>query len=176
MSTQEIFIDEFKLFDTLLLVTHSLDEELQNLNETGIFFVPELYFVFEVGKALYKKRKEIFGLESIKWVREKDLGNGGPSDLVFETESDQVVFEFKIANTYNSYLSDIKKLESLKKPNRRSYLYFVALIDSFRGKSDPRVEEVHKGSGYRPIYDVSFPSNYSGYQSEIDCRAVLYSI
>ncbi len=180
MEMKNLSVNEFKLFDTILFVAHSLDEELRELNNTGVFFVPELHLVFEVGKAIYKNRKAIFGTEDIKWIREKDLGNGGPSDLVFETigktPTENVVLEFKIASTSTTYVADINKLEKLKRPDQKNHLYFVALVDSFQGKEDPRVKSVFQETGYKPFYDVSFHTNYSGYKSKIDCIVAFYII
>jgi len=173
----QLFINEHKLYETILNVTHSIDEELKELNtDLGVFFAPELYTVFEAGKAIFKNRKEIFGTEKISWERETELGNGGPSDLLFRTDSEVVVFEFKIASTSTSYLADIAKLQKLKNPDKRNYLYFIALIDSFRNETEPRIEAVYKESGYKPLYDVSFETNYSGYKKDMDCRVVLYTI
>jgi len=49
-----------------------------------------------------------------EWLRETNLKNGGPSDLIFKNENGELyVFEFKIRSTIDSYNRDIEKLKKL---------------------------------------------------------------
>jgi hypothetical protein len=50
-----------------------------------------------------------------RWVREKDYKDYGSADLVFEPENDEpeIVIEFKMDDTWYSYLKDVEKLRSL---------------------------------------------------------------
>ncbi|MDI1324854.1 MAG: hypothetical protein PSV36_19075 [Algoriphagus sp.] len=172
-----LIIDQGKLLATIISVVQSIELELKELNGTGIFFVPELYLAFQIGKTFFTNQKSIFGTEELKWVREKNLGNGGPSDLIFETPNETVVFEFKISSTWNSYAADIRKLQRLEtRDSMEFHKYFVALIDTFRGKEDPRLSNLKQELGVEPIASVTIPVNYSRYKSEMDCLLALFKI
>lgn len=69
-----------KIFDFL----ENEDATINLLNpKAGIFFAPELYVVFQVGRLLKTHELKVFG-ENVEWLRETDLKNGGPSDLIFK--------------------------------------------------------------------------------------------
>ncbi|WP_026966547.1 hypothetical protein [Algoriphagus terrigena] len=173
---KSIKINPELLFQTIQGVARSIENELASINETGIFFVPELHLAFEVGKKIYIHRKEIFGTNELKWVREKNLGNGGPCDLIFENDSESVVFEFKIADTWNSYEKDIKKLQSLPNEDSHSYhKFFVAVVDQFREKQDGRIDYL-KSFDQLHLRMESFEVGYSGYQGNINCVLALYRV
>lgn len=165
-----------KLFTCILDTVLRIENDLKSVNSTGIFFAPELYLAFEVGKELYKKRIHIFGDNDIEWVRELNLGNGGPSDLILQSENDTYVFEFKIADKWNSYERDIAKLKALKNSGNKSfYKFFVALVDHFPGKKDGRLDFL-ENSGLTCLGSNSFPTKFSSYKSDINCFLGLYQI
>ncbi len=174
---KSIHINQEILFQTISDVAKAIENELASINETGIFFVPELHFAFEVGKAIYKYREEIFGSKDLKWVREKNLGNGGPSDLIFENDTDSVVFEFKIADTWNSYKKDVEKLQNIPdKEGHRYHKFFVALVDQFRGKKDGRIDYL-QSLDQSHIKMESFEVGYSsGYKGKINCVVAVYAL
>lgn len=165
-----------KLFYSILETTLKIENDLKSINFTGIFFAPELYLAFEVGKDLYKKRIHIFGDNNIKWVRERNLGNGGPSDLILESEKNIYVFEFKIADTWNSYEKDIIKLKDLKYyQDKTIHKFFVALVDHFPGKGDGRISFL-ENSGLACHGSNSFPTNFSSYKNDVNCFLGVYHV
>jgi hypothetical protein len=169
-------INQELLFETIYKVAETIENELSADYGKGIFFVPELHFAFEVGKAIFKSRQEIFGVDKIEWLRETNLKNGGPSDLVFKTDAEWIVFEFKIADTWNSYEKDIKKLQRLSEfIDFQGEMYFVALVDTFPEKVDGRMEYL-KNSGLEMIGQKSLDTNYKRYVQTIRAELVCVKV
>ncbi len=171
-------IDETKLFDSIKSVVLKVEADLYGINETGIFFAPELYLAFEIGKALLKEKEAIFGTNDLEWIRERNLGNGGPSDLIFQSKDrkDFVVFEFKIASTFHEYERDIIKLQKLLSNDEITYhKFFVALIDHFPNKYDGRIDYLEK-SGLLCLGNKDFEVKHSGYAGNVNCNLVLYEV
>ncbi len=157
------------LLQTITKVINHVENELRELNK-GIFFAPELYLAFEVGKALYAERMNVFGKERIEWLRETNLGNGGPSDLIFKIGEEYIVFEFKISSTSYSYEKDIEKLKMLSNLKEfKGHRVFVALIDHFPGKGDARIEFLEKYP-FKRINKESMKTYYSRYSGVVDCE------
>ena len=77
-----------KIAETIFCVAEKENALLRNLANDGIFFMPELAFAYECGKAIMSRSKDIFETQSPKWIREIDIGNGGPTDLLFELPND----------------------------------------------------------------------------------------
>ena len=71
-------INQESLFKTISEIAESLESELYLNYRKGIFFVPERHFAFEVGKAIFEKRNEIFDLEQIEWLRRLTLEMEAP--------------------------------------------------------------------------------------------------
>ena len=114
----------------IFVVAQKEDAILLDIADEGIFHMPELAFVYECGKKIMEKKDAIFGNGSIKWIREKNLGNGGPTDLVFELSNDyKVALEFKLRDTSDAYINDVKKLDKLN--NGKTLRLFCALTDVF---------------------------------------------
>lgn len=169
-------INQESLFKTISEIAESLESELYLNYRKGIFFVPELHFAFEVGKAIFEKRNEIFGLEQIEWLRETNLGNGGPSDLVFKVGKEWAVFEFKISDTWKAYEKDIKKLQNLSEiEGFKGKRYFVALVDAFPGKQDGRMDYL-KNLDMPWLGRKSIEVNYSRYVQKINCELVCIEV
>lgn len=127
-------LNQEHLFGLITGVIQQIEKELAQYKK-GIFFAPELHIAFEIGKALFKERRNVFGTEEVKWHREVDLKNGGPSDLVFEANNEKIVFEFKVSDTSQSYEKDINKLERLSESNEFiRHRFFIALVDHFPGQ------------------------------------------
>lgn len=173
-----ISIDPTKLFDTIKSVVLQIEAELYEINKSGIFFAPELYLAFEIGKSLFKEKAAIFGTEDLEWIRERNLGNGGPSDLIFQSKdkNDLVVFEFKIASTSHGYQRDVIKLQKLLKTDTINYYkFFVALIDQFPNRYDGR-QDYLKNSGLQCLGEEAFEVHYSAYSGDLNCVLALYQI
>jgi hypothetical protein len=96
-------------------------------SELGVFHMPELAFAYECGKQIMQNANNIFGENIPQWCRELNLGNGGPSDLVFIfNDGYKIVIEFKMINDKYAYRKDLEKLSEL---DGKVYKIFCALID-----------------------------------------------
>ena len=94
--------------------------ELEKVCKYGIFHMPELAFAYKCGKVITENRQTIFNGRDYIWLREREYKNYGIADMVFEPcdkKNPELVFEFKMDNTWNEYLRDIKKLISLTDNN-----------------------------------------------------------
>ena len=168
-------INTSNLFLSIKDTVESIEKDLKDLNNTGIFFAPELYTTFCIGKDIYKNPTPIFGNTEIKWLREIDLKNGGPSDNYFETKENKVVIELKIRDTKYAYESDIKKLKRLGDEYEK---FFCVLLDSIANKPDGRADYVI--SKYKEelslVNEFPFRTSYSPYKSPTECHLMLFQI
>jgi len=116
-------ISESRLFSTILQVAEDENKYLFDHFRKGIFFMPELAFSYQCGKAVMEDKTSILGNSEYSWVREKEYKDYGFADLVFELENDEpeIVIEFKMDDTWNSYLKDVEKLRSLAGNYRRFF-------------------------------------------------------
>lgn len=162
------------LFQTVKTTILTIDTELKSTNEKGIFFAPELYTAFCIGRDIYKDRLNIFGTHDIEWLREFNLGNGGPSDIVFKNTNYHVVLELKLRNTGYSYQADIEKLKKLPVTDEK---FICVLIDKIPDKYDGRLDYL-KSIYENEIVNVghySFPTWNNRYP-KIDCHLNLYKL
>lgn len=114
----------------------------------GIFLIPELAFVYSVGRALALGAQRIFSTPHVKWIPETVRGEAGRTDIVFEVEGQPAfAFEFKCGGKAENYAGDLRKLASLDPVTYERI--FVALIDTWPNHidSDPRILAVEKDSG-----------------------------
>ncbi len=155
------------------------NDVLSGIPDLGIFHMPELAFAYECGKAAMLNSAEIFGHNTPIWVREKDLGNGGPTDLLFEfNDGNKIAIEFKLRDNSDSYKKDVVKLSKL--PDENTIKIFCALIDVFDKKlpDDGRQEEVEANSGHqiKVISKSSFPTKQNWYQTPTSCVVCLWLV
>ncbi len=137
-----------KIKDTILDVIKREDEEMNNLHNKGIFFLPELAITYLIGKELVRKSVEIFKSNIVNWYPEYSLGRGRPFDLVLILENDKkYVFEFKTRQTSESYIEDINKLHKLDSSEHEKY--FCAFVDCFEkiSPNDERITTVENSCG-----------------------------
>lgn len=163
------------LFETAI----SENKELSVIANQGIFHMPELAFAYQCGKAILKEAHTIFDGLSVTWIREANLGNGGPTDLVFELENgDTLAIEFKLRGTATAYKKDIIKLCKITQPNTSKI--FCALIDVFDSKlpDDGRQSYIESMLGYRvtSLLKRSFKTKQNWYQSETSCVVGVWSV
>ncbi len=168
-----------KIADVIIKVAKKENIILSDLANEGIFHMPELAFVYECGKAIMTESQEVFGSHTPKWIREIDLGNGGPTDLVFEFENgNKIAIEFKVRDTSNAYTHDIVKLSKLKDKNILKI--FCALIDVFDSKlpDDGRQLTIEKLSEHKvtEIKKEIFSTKQYCYTSPVSCVVALWSI
>ncbi len=163
------------LFQSIKSTVLTIDTELNTANDTGVFFAPELYIAFCIGRDIYKNRLNIFGTQDIKWLRETNLGNGGLSDISFKTADNHVVIELKLRDTRYAYQADIEKLKMLPATDEK---YFCVLVDTIADKYDGRADYL-KTKYENEIINVghhSFPTWDNWYSSEVHCHLNLYKL
>lgn len=163
------------IFETAI----SEDKELSLIANQGIFHMPELAFAYQCGKAILKEAHAIFDGLSVTWIREGNLGNGGPTDLVFKLENgDTLAIEFKLRGTATAYKKDIIKLCKIKQPNTSKI--FCALIDVFDSKlpDDGRQSYIESMAGYKvtSLLIKSFKTKQNWYQSKTSCVVGAWSV
>ena len=171
-----------RLFETIFETIAREDRELNEAFGEGIFFAPELYISFVVGKALMKHQVPIFGAKC-QWKRELNLGNGGPSDIIIETVFKESVLELhvlelKVRNTLGSYVDDINKLKKLTNLDIPTHAYFLSLTDTWykNGESDVRIQKIKEIDQVELLGMDSFPSNNDRYKRDVHCTVALYKI
>ncbi|MBW8051727.1 MAG: hypothetical protein FVQ77_15585 [Cytophagales bacterium] len=112
------------------------DEILKGLGK-GIFYMPELAFVYTVGKEISLNGAKIFNGREFEWIRESKVSIPGRStteifDLIFEVgkkeKNEIIVIEFKMRDKDYKYKSDIEKLHKLPSDY---FKVFCALEDVF---------------------------------------------
>jgi len=163
------------LFQTIKNTVLTIDTELNKTNETGIFFAPELYTAFCIGRDIYNDRLNIFGPQDIKWLREINLGNGGPSDISFKTGDTHVIVELKLRDTGLAYQADIEKLKRLPATDEK---FFCVLVDTIENKYDGRLDNLQTkfGNEIINIGHHSFPTWNNWYSSKVHCHLNLYKL
>ncbi len=174
-------INENELFESIYDFAADLDKELEDINRKGIFFAPELYVAFGMGKQIMKKKESIFTDAQIEWGREEDLKNGGPTDIIFRniknTDKELLaVVELKLRDNYSAYKADIEKLLRLNDNSCKKY--FCVLLDSFTTENDKRLidlESEYQGKITR-ICNKSFKTNQDWYKKQVYCVLNLYRI
>ena len=163
------------LFNNIKKTVLKIEEELLHINKTGVFFAPELYIAFCVGKDIMQNQQQIFNTTNVKWCREIDLNNGGITDIMFEIGNKQIVIEVKIRDDIHSYKRDIEKLNRLKTNSQK---FFCVLLDSFAETNDKRLIELENfyGNSISKIGQHAFPTWDVIYKKQIFCNLNLYLI
>ena len=88
----------------ICLIAEKENTELSKISNEGIFHMPELAFAYLCGKEIMRDKEIYFGDSEVKWIREFDFGNGGPTDLIFEINgNEKIAIEFKLRDTTQAY-------------------------------------------------------------------------
>jgi len=130
-----------KIADIVVDVARHEDLILRRVGQ-GIFLVPELAFVYAVGRTIAANASAIFGTPNVRWLPETKAGNTGRTDLIFAVEGQTTyALEFKRAGKGSDYASDLRKLAAMDSSWER---IFCALIDTWPHEIDPnpRIVEV----------------------------------
>jgi hypothetical protein len=164
-----------KIFETIKTTVKTICDDLKDTNGTGIYFSPELYVAFCIGKEIARKKQTIFGAENVEWLREINLGNGGPSDIAFKTADTYTVIELKLRDNVHSYKADIEKLKKLPETTTK---LFCVLLDSFSAENDERLKalETDYKEEINRIGHFSFPTWNNWYKKQIFCNVNLYQV
>ncbi len=174
-------MNEEKLYKCIYDILENESSEIEKLTGEGIFYAPELYIAFLLGKKIKINEFEIFN-EETNWVREINLGNGGPTDLCIFTQNKFYAFEFKIRATIDSYSRDIEKLIKLKNYHDKVIeKYFIALVDSFDSEDikDERILDLEKR--YPELKRVATFKNFKAIQKVFSsnptyCKVAVWKI
>ena len=167
-----------ELANIIFKVVDSENSVLSDIANEGIFFMPELALAYECGKQITMNSEKIFGKNLPVWIREKNLGNGGPTDLLFELRSGHsIAIEFKLRGTSNAYIKDIVKLSKL---NSDTLKLFCSLVDVFDSKlpDDGRQQVIEQLNEHqvRPILKKHFSTKQNWYSSDVSCVVCIWSI
>lgn len=177
----ERYIDS--IINKIVEVAKNENQELMQIanndlnSELGIFHMPELAFAYECGKQIMKKPNNIFEENIPQWCREFDLGNGGPSDLVFNFANGyKIVIEFKMRDTADAYLSDLTKLSKLQ--DEKTVKLFCAVIDTMKKDLpfDGRVTKINDDKRTKNLYLDSFKTNQTWYKSEVHALVGIWKV
>ncbi|MFD2175974.1 hypothetical protein [Veronia pacifica] len=169
-----------KIADIICQTARDEDIELSELANEGIFWMPELAFVYQCGKNIIREAESVFGTSEVIWCREKNYGNGGPTDLAFELPNGELLaIEFKLRATTTAYEGDVKKLCRISRP--QTTRLFCALVDVFESVitgDDGRQKHIETLPGYRvtPIKKLSFSTKQNWYKSPVKCVACVWSV
>ena len=170
-----ITMDSLRLFNSIKDTVFSIDKDLNQTNNTGIYFAPELYISFCIGKDILKRQEEIFNTTNVEWLREINLGNGGPTDIIFKVDNKYSIIELKIRDNIHSYKSDVDKLKRLKLNANK---FFCVLVDTFTDTTDKRLINLENdyGNNIVKVGGVSFQTWNNLYKKNVFCILNLYSI
>lgn len=143
--------------------------------------MPELAFAYACGKEIMSDALNVFGGKKPIWMREVDLGNGGPTDLVIKLEnSKDIAIEFKLRDTADAYISDLEKLNKLD--SSKYVKVFCALIDTFTSDldNDGRIKKIESfecatiSSVLEP--KPSFGVKQDWYKKDVSCVIGIWTV
>jgi len=146
----------------------------------GIFLVPELAFVYAVGRSIASDATEIFGTPIVKWLPESKVGATGRTDLTFEVENQPAyALEFKRSGTSADYIRDLRKLSALD--SSRFERIFCALVDSWPHEieSNPRIRAVEScGVAVERLTEPFdfFATLHSRYKKQVCCVVAIWRV
>jgi hypothetical protein len=166
------------LYNTIFERLEKEDFDLTSLTGQGIFYSPELYIAFILGKEIKRKEISIFG-EKQEWIRETDFKNGGPTDFAFRKENEvhTYAFELKLRDTVAAYSTDIQKLKRLDNSYTK---FFLALVDSWDIQKD-KDERIRSLENEHPELKrvanfTSFSTSQKRYKGQICCTVALWTL
>ena len=169
-----------ELYAAAVHVARREDAEVHALTGDGVFSVPELAYAYLVGKEFAQRWAYGKG-ERIDWGREMSLG-AGPTDLVLTGGFGTVAAEFKVRSTLPKYQADLIKLASAEHEGRPvDRRIFLALVDRFVGKADPRIDEIGGGEGAPTLDPVvpdfaRFKTTTKHYAGEVECVVAAWRV
>ncbi len=178
-----------KLAETIFDVIKAEHEDLEKHGE-GIFFCPELALAYLIGKKIDENKRNVFGTEKkVIWQRERDLGNGGPSDIIFADADNGhipvLVIEVKIRSRSDLYRGDIEKLIKLNEEYPCCKKIFCALVDVFKdgNKRDGRVDTIDEWVSNHKVKRIEHPISFDAEkygahedQCRIQCRIEVLEV
>ena len=169
-------MNEHLLYKIILENLQTEDQELTELTGNGIFYAPELYIAFKLGKNIKKAEKSIFNQE-VTWMRETNFENGDPTDFAFKVNNLTYAFELKLRDNLYAYKADVEKLNLLGSKFQK---YFLALVDTWQTEkeNDSRITNLENDfPELRRISEfVSFNTKQNRYKKQVCCTVGLWKI
>lgn len=170
------------IYKEIVSVAVSEDGILKKICGKGIFFMPELALIFQVGKSIFTNYDKIFQEKGWEWEREYKVEPEGPSDLILNNLNSKrkIIIEFKIKNTYHSYIKDVEKLSRINGDNNTKL--FCALMDVFSNDmfNDKRFIEFEKRTENLveriPKEFDFFTTLYSNYKHHVACLVGMWKV
>jgi len=166
-----------KIIETAKNENDQLMEIVNNNSNLGIFHMPELAFAYKCGKHIMQNKNNIFGDNIPQWCREVDLGNGGPSDLVFIFDNGyKIVIEFKMRDKVDAYIFDLEKLSKLE--NEKTIKLFCVITDTMK-KDLPFDGRIKKINNFKTVYELdfqSFKTKQTWYESDVYASIGIWEI
>ena len=123
------------------------DRDLNVICDKGIFFLPEMAFAYIVGREIARNAEQVFEDKKYNWVRENTLDELGMATAIFEAADpaeQSILIQFKMRDTYLSYLNDIKDLRKQKSDYRR---LFCAVVEVFEQQYDEYFRSLKEAFG-----------------------------
>ena len=155
------------------------DALLKRVNNTGIFFMPEIAYVFECGLFISMNKSALLGNRDYQWVRERDFGYG-PTDCLFLHEDKtkvSIAIEFKMDNGIDAYLKDIEKLRKLESPDHKFIKLFCSYKHLFVGQEEDYLKDMQDAfkDSVRLIKSDTFRTNNGNPNKDI-CLFTLWEV
>jgi hypothetical protein len=168
------------LSQTIIEVARHEDLILRRVGK-GIFLVPELAFVYAVGRELAIKAESVLGTAAALWLPESTICESGRTDLVFDVDNAPgLAIEFKCGDIHvDKCERDLWKLAAI---DPGDYMrVFCALIATWPNtiSEDPRIERVEKGPVpvKRLTKDLDFFSTYhTAFKNQVCCLIGIWEI
>jgi hypothetical protein len=147
----------------------------------GIFLIPELAFVYAVGRSISANAQDIFKTPLVEWLPGTSISKAGRTDLVFKTQDQKdFAIQFKRSGVDETFIQDITKLATLEL--QKYQWLFCALIDTWPNEIDPnpRTNAVEKDSGI-PVRRLTdrfefFSTKHPKYVKQVCCLVALWII
>jgi hypothetical protein len=164
--------------DEIISFTENEDQVLRDKFNRGIFFMPELAFVYGLGKTIALRAAKIFPGRKVEWEREIKVGQGGPCDLILDiADVGRIVFEFKICGTMESYFQDVEKLKF--QVGDHATRLFCALSNVFQKDlpADDRIKKMEQNYTYiKRVGELhNFPT-WDSYSTPVHCVIGLWVV
>jgi len=170
------------IFQCIAYTAIRMDLENFGLNDSGIYFSPELQISFEIGKQIYLFRDKVFREyinegATIEWRREEKIPGNTIFDIMFDIKKngefvERFVIELKLRTTIDKCLNDIRKLQALGDENHK---FFCVFSDTFDPEQDGWMEQFDKANARR-IDVISFPTNQSWYSRQGYCKVQFFGV
>lgn len=107
------------------------EQKLKAVQDTGIFYMPEIAFVYEVGLEIASQSSFLFASKQFKWIGEVMVSKeSGRTDMLLQfNETSRVAIEFKFRSDKHKYLADIEKLAKVNEKDIEYSKIFCTLAD-----------------------------------------------